>query len=102
MDKNQVIEELYKHKIIEQIVYQVGRGEDLQNLEDCIQDLYVALLEKPNKLIISMYENKEINFYIANMAVRQIRSKTSPYFQKYKKFRNSSKPIIDSLLKTEE
>ena len=102
MDKNQVIEELYKHKIIEKIVYQVGRGEDPQNLEDCIQDLYVALLEKSNKLIISMYENKEINFYIANMAVRQIRSKTSPYFQKYKKFRNSSKPIKDSLLKTDD
>lgn len=102
MDKNQVIEELYKHKIIEQIVYQVGRGEDQQNLEDCIQDLYVALLEKPNKLIISMYENKEINFYIANMAVRQIRSSTSPYYRMYKKFRNSSKPIIDSILKTDD
>ena len=102
MDKNQVIEELYKHKIIEKIVYQVGRGEDPQNLEDCIQDLYVALLEKPKKLIISMYENKEINFYIANMAVRQIRSSTSPYYRMYKKFRNSSKPIIDSLLKTDD
>lgn len=102
MDKNQVIEELYKHKIIEQIVYQVGRGEYQQNLEDCIQDLYVALLEKPNKLIISMYENKEINFYIANMAVRQIRSSTSPYYRMYKKFRNRSKPIKDSLLKTDD
>lgn len=102
MDKNQVIEELYKHKIIEKIVYQVGIGEDLKNLEDCIQDLYVALLEKPKKLIISMYEKNELNFYIANMAVRQIRSSTSPYYRMYKKFRNSSKPIIDSLLKTDD
>lgn len=102
MDKNQVIEELYKHKTIEQIVYQVGRGEDQQNLEDCVQDLYVALLEKPKKLIISMYENNELNFYIANMAVRQIRSSTSPYYRMYKKFRNRSNPIKDSLLKTDD
>ena len=102
MNKNQVIEELYKHKIIDKIVYYVGRGEDPQNLEDCKQDLYVALLEKPNKLIISMYEKNELNFYIANMAVRQIRSSTSPYYRNYKKFRNRSKPIIDSILKTDD
>ena len=102
MTIKQIIEDIHKRKIVEQICFQVGRGEDPDNIRDLIQDVYLTLLEKPKKLIISMYENKEINFYIANMAVRQIRSSTSPYYRMYKKFRNSSKPIIDSLLKTDD
>lgn len=102
MTVKQIIEDIHKRKIVEQICFQVGRGEDPDNIKDLIQDVYLTLLEKPKKLIISMYEKDELNFYIATMAVRQIRSSTSPYYRIYKKFRNSSKPVIDSILKTDD
>lgn len=102
MTVNQIIEDIHKRKIVEQICFQVGRGEDPDNIKDLIQDVYLALLEKPKKLIISMYEKNELNFFLASIIVRQIRSSTSPYYRMYKKFRNSSKTIIDSLLKTDD
>ena len=102
MKINKIIEDIHKRKIVEQICFQVGRGEDPDNIKDLIQDVYLALLEKPKKQIISMYEKNELNFFLASIIVRQIRSSTSPYYRKYKKFRNRSKPIIDSLLKTDD
>lgn len=102
MTINKIIEDIHKRKIVEQICVQVGRGEDPDNIRDLIQDVYLTLLEKPKKQIISMYENNELNFFLASIIVRQIRSRTSPYYRMYKKFRKSSNQIKDSLLKTDD
>lgn len=102
MTVNDIITELHRNRIVEQIVRQIGRGEDSENLKDCISDIYLSLLEKPKKKLIAMYEQRELHYFIASMCLRQIRSKTSPYFTKYKKSRLNAVPVIDSMLKTED
>lgn len=102
MSINDIIQDIHNKQIVEQIVYTVGRDEERTDLDDLIQDIYVILLTKQKKLIQKMYEANELSFYIAQIAVRQLRSKTSPYYRQYKRSRMNTVPVIDSLLKTDD
>ena len=102
MSINDIIQDIHNKQIVEQIVYTVGRDEERADLDDLIQDIYVILLTKQKKLIQKMYEAKELSFYIAQIAVRQLRSKACPYYRQYKRSRMKAVPVIDSLLKTDD
>lgn len=84
MDKYKIIDEISKDKIVEEIVYNIGdRGDE--DLKDLIQDIYINLLEKEDKLIESLYSSNQLMFFIIKMVVNNIHSKNSPYYTKYKK-----------------
>ena len=102
MSINDIIQDIHNKQIVEQIVYTVGRDEERADLDDLIQDIYVILLTKQKKLIQKMYEAKELSFYIAQIAVRQLRSKTSPDDRQYKRSIKKAVTVIDSLLKTDD
>ena len=84
MDKYNIIDEISKNKIVEEIVYNIGdRGDE--DLKDLIQDIYINLLEKEDSLIETLYSTNQLKFYIVKMVVNNIHSKNSPYYTKYKK-----------------
>lgn len=84
MDKYNIIDEISKDKIVEEIVYNIGdRGDE--DLKDLIQDIYINLLEKEDSLIETLYNTNQLKFYIIRMVVNNIHSKNSPYYTKYKK-----------------
>ena len=84
MDKYNIIDEISKQKIVEEIVYNIGdRGDE--DLKDLIQDIYINLLEKEDSLIENLYSTNQLKFYIIRMVVNNIHSKNSPYYAKYKK-----------------
>ena len=84
MDKYKIIDEISKDKIVEEIVYNIGdRGDE--DLKDLIQDIYINLLEKEDNLIETLYNTKQLKYFIIRMVVNNIHSKNSPFYTKYKK-----------------
>lgn len=84
MNKYDIIQELARNKVVEQIIKQINRTEHHNDLQDLGQYIYLQLLEKDEDLISGLYERKELNFYLANMIYNQLRSKTSPYHRTYR------------------
>ena len=84
MNKQEIIQEISKQKIVEEIVYNIGSKGD-EDLKDLIQDIYINLLEKEDSLIETLYNTNQLKYFIIRMVVNNIHSKNSPYYTKYKK-----------------
>jgi hypothetical protein len=53
--------------------------------QDLIQDIYLILLEKEPTKMEGLYQRGELDFFIARIAINQIKSSSSETFQKYRK-----------------
>ena len=88
MTKYEIIDGLSKDSIVEKIIYKLLPAS--KNMFDCpedlVQDIYVLLLEKDDKLIIDLYNKGELGFYLLKIAKNQLLSANSPYFYTYVKF----------------
>ena len=98
MTKVEIIDELSKDSTVEKIIYKLLPAS--KNRFDCpddlVQDIYVLLLEKDDKLIIDLYNKGELGFYLLKIARNQLLSKNSPYYTKYIKFRAYSDDITQA------
>ena len=92
MTKYEIIDELSKEGTVEKIIYKLLPAS--KNRFDCpddlVQDIYVLLLEKDDKLIIDLYNKGELGFYLLKIAKNQLLSANSPYYYLYIKFRVNS------------
>ena len=92
MTKFEVVDELSRSNTVEKIIYKLLPAS--KNRFDCpddlVQDIYVLLLEKDDKLIIDLYNKGELGFYLLKIARNQLLSANSPYYTKYIKFRSQS------------
>ena len=81
-----LIEELAKNRVVEEIVNNVAqpRDKELGFLDDLANDIYIILLEKKEQ-VESMPENQQ-RYYIARMVTNQLRSKTSRYHYRYRRY----------------
>ena len=85
MTKWEIVDELSRSNTVEKIIYKLLPAS--KNRFDCpddlVQDIYVLLLEKDDKLIIDLYNKGELGFYLLKIARNQLLSKNSPYYTKY-------------------
>ena len=88
MTKWEIVDELSRSNTVEKIIYKLLPAS--KNRFDCpddlVQDIYVLLLEKDDKLIIDLYNKGELGFYLLKIARNQLLSANSPYYTKYIKF----------------
>lgn len=77
------IEKIAKDRLVETLVSEIGKSETRWNLDDLVQDIYLDLWIKREK--IEQIDEKQIRFYLARMIINNIHSKTSPYYTTYKK-----------------
>lgn len=54
--------------------------------QDLAQDVFLIILSKPEKMLQELYDNKQLNFYMARIISNQYFSKTSKFFKDYKKY----------------
>lgn len=104
MTKVEIIDELSKDSTVEKIIYKLlpASKNRFDCPEDLVQDIYVLLLEKDDKLIIDLYNKGELGFYLLRIAKNQLLSANSPYFYKYIKFRAQSDDISEAAHIVEE
>ena len=88
MTKYDVLDIIARDHLVEKIVFKLLPAS--KNRFDCpddlVQDIYVLLLEKDDKLIIDLYNKGELGFYLLKVARNQLLSANSPYYTKYIKF----------------
>ena len=85
MTKLEIIDELSKDNTVEKIIYKLlpCSKNPFDYPEDLIQDIYVLLLEKDDKLIIDLYNKGELGFYLLKIARNQLLSVNSKYYYTY-------------------
>ena len=60
------------------------------DLRDLAQMVYLILLEYDEEKIVDLWENKEINFFIARIILNQYRSDHSAFHNLFRKFQDRS------------
>ena len=60
------------------------------DLKDLCQMVYLILLEYDEEKIIDLWENNEINFFLARIIINQYRSTRSPFHTLFRKFQERS------------
>ena len=98
MTKYEVINIIAREHLVERIVNKLlsSSKNPFDCPEDLIQDVYLLLLEKDDKLIIDLYNKGELGFYLLRIAKNQLLSANSPYYYKYIKFRAQSDDISEA------
>ena len=88
MTKYEVIDIIARDHLVERIVNKLlsSSKNPFDCPEDLIQDVYLLLLEKGDKLIVDLYERGELVYYLLRVARNQLLSKNSPYYTKYIRF----------------
>lgn len=98
MTKYDVVDIIARDHLVERIVNKLlsSSKNPFDCPEDLIQDLYLILLEKDDDLIVNLYDNGELAYYLLKIARNQLLSKNSPYYQKYIRFQSNSDDITQA------
>lgn len=81
----EIISAYAKDRVVEDIIKNLHSGEDVDNLKDLGQDIYISLMEKEPSKIEELYSKNQLKFFITRMVTNNIFSKNSPYYQTFKK-----------------
>lgn len=85
MTKYEVVDIIAKEHIVERIVNKLlsSSKNPFDCPEDLIQDVYLLLIEKSDKLIVDLYERGELGYYILKVVRNQLLSVNSKYYYTY-------------------
>lgn len=81
---NSIITEIYNDQEYNLMLSKVS-NQKANLLEDLKQEVFLALLTKDEKLIIDLYEKKQLIYYVTKIARIMITSEFSPFYKKYRK-----------------
>lgn len=92
MNKYEIVEKLAKEKKVEKFIQNTAKT-SCPELDDLAQDIYAILLDMEEDKITQLYDNQQLDYWIARIILNQYYSNTSPFFTKYKKFQHLSEQI---------
>lgn len=85
--RNEIIEELARCRVVEQMCMRVAKAPLRNGIDDLAQMVYLALLTYDEAKIVAMYDNGELNFFVARIVMNQYNSRHSPFYRQQKEFR---------------
>lgn len=91
--KFEIVEELAKGRVIEDIIHNVAQYPLDDTLKDLAQMLYEDLLMKDEDKIVQLYESEQLQYFITRMVLNSINSKTSRYYYAFKKYNNNAQEL---------
>ena len=91
--KRTIIETLAKEKRVEALVENIAHHSLTADLKDLCQMVYVILLEYDESKLQDLWENEQINFFLARIILNQYRSSNSPFYAMFRKFQERSVSI---------
>ena len=83
--KQTIIETLAKEKRVEALVENIAHHSLTADLKDLCQMVYLVLLEYDETKLLDLWENDQINFFLARVIVNQYRSSNSPFHTIFRK-----------------
>ncbi len=94
MDREKIIQDILNDGLIEDTVRNVARVSVLNNeLLDLVQDVYMLLLTYDECKLRHLHETGAMRFFIARVVINQYRSRTSPFYGRYRRFADRSDHI---------
>lgn len=94
MTRSEIIAEVAEQRAVERIVANVGHSGLTADLSDLVQEIYMILLTYDEDKIIDLWENEELSYFIARIAINQYRSNNSPFHVVYRRFKEKSVDIV--------
>ena len=85
VDKMTIIETLAKERRVEALVENIAHHSLTADLKDLCQMVYIVLLEYDDDKILDLWENDQINFFLARIIINQYRSSNSPFHTIFRK-----------------
>lgn len=86
VDKMTIIATLANERRVEALVENIAHHSLTANLKDLCQMVYLVLLEYDEDKLQDLWENKQINFFLARVIVNQYRSSNSPFHYIFRRF----------------
>ena len=84
MNKQEIINIIYKEHWIENIIKKYNLDESLK--ADFIQEMYLILLEYNEDKIVELYNKNQLKYFLIRICVNNYKSITSPWYKKYMKY----------------
>ena len=92
-----IIEALANERRVEALVENIAHHSLTDDLKDLCQMVYLVLLEYDDDKILDLWENDQINFFLARIIINQYRSSNSPFHTIFRKFRERSVTIGEGI-----
>lgn len=84
----QIIAALARERAVEKMVARIGHKDIDADLRDLCQLVYMILCEYDEGKICDLWENGQMNFFLARIIVNQYRSTRSQYYAEIGRFRS--------------
>lgn len=81
-----IIQTLAQERRVEALVENIAHHSLTADLKDLCQMVYLVLLEYDDDKILDLWENDQINFFLARVIINQYRSSNSPFHTIFRKF----------------
>ena len=88
--KAHIIETLAQEKRVEALVENIAHHSLTADLKDLCQMVYMILLEYDEGKLQDLWENDQMNFFLARIIINQYRSSNSPFHTIFRKFQERS------------
>ena len=85
MTKPEIIERLAREQRGETMLSNIAKCPITGDLRDLCQMVYLILLEYDETKIVDLWENNQINFFIARILLNQYKSSNSPFYKLFRK-----------------
>lgn len=98
LSRADIVEVLAKNKVVEGIVANICKASKnilSDNLQDLCQMVYEVLLTYREDMIIDLYRNCQLTYFIVRIVKNQYESTTSPYYREIKRFADITTELTD-------
>ena len=89
----EIIDQLAREKRVETMLANIAKKPVSGTLEDLCQMVYLILLEYDEGKIVDLWENGQINFFLARILLNQYRSTNSPFYKLFRKYESKATDI---------
>lgn len=86
MSSRDIVEDLAKKGILEQMIRKATGGVWRPEHKDLTQDLLLELLDMPEEKLLGLYNRNQLPYFLTRIVKNNIHSKTSRFFYRYRKF----------------
>lgn len=83
MNKEQILSKIYSDKEYDKAIRNICKDK-VHFFDDLKQELFLALLQKPEEVLIELYTQGKLKFYFVRMVMNQVNSNGSPFYRKYR------------------
>jgi len=93
MGRNKILVELWQS---EEVNNAFKKMHPIELQEDLKSEVFLIIAELPEDKLISLYEKKELRFYIVRVMLNLVQNSNNQFFKKYRNFIEFNQDIIET------